>query len=79
MQRRCSMKKESFNMAQKHLCMDCSLALRRFIGGLDGVDSIDVEQGKIVVSFDENEIDREKLKKITTDSIRKLGYDLDEG
>jgi copper chaperone CopZ len=71
------MKKTSFSV-DKNLCVDCSLALRRFIGGLDGVDSIDVEQGKVVVSFDENEIDQEKLTEIARDSIRKLGYDVEE-
>jgi copper chaperone CopZ len=71
------MRKAYFNV-DKNLCIDCSLALRRFIGGLDGVDSIDVEQGKIAVSFDENEMDQEKLSKIAKDSIRKLGYDVEE-
>ncbi len=71
------MKRASFNV-DKNLCIDCSLALRRFIGGLDGVNSIDVEEGKVVVSFDENEIDQEKLSRIAADSIRKLGYDVDE-
>jgi hypothetical protein len=37
-----------------------------------------VEQGKIAVSFDENEIDPAKLSEIARDSIRKLGYDVDE-
>jgi copper chaperone CopZ len=58
----------------KTLCAECSMALRRFIGGMDGVQSIDVEQGKIAVRFDEAEIDEEKVKKITTDSIERLGY-----
>ena len=71
------MKKTYFSV-DKNLCFDCSLALRRFIGGLGGVDSIDVEQGRIAVSFDENEIDLEKLSKIAKDSIRKLGYDVEE-
>ncbi len=71
------MKKTSFRV-EKNLCADCSFALRRFIGGLDGVDSIDVEEGAIVVSFDENEIDQEKLSTIARDSIRKLGYDVEE-
>jgi len=58
----------------KTLCADCSLALRRFIGGMDGVESIDVEQGKIAVKFDEATIDEEKLSKIAQDSIERLGY-----
>ncbi len=71
------MKQSSFGIA-KNLCADCSFALRRFLGGLDGVQTIDVEGGKIVVSYDENAIDTEKLEAITTDSIRKLGYDLEK-
>jgi copper chaperone CopZ len=63
----------------KNFCLDCSLALKRFIGGMEGVDSIDVEQGgKIAVTFDEQEIDEQKLLKITRDSIEKLGYKLEE-
>lgn len=71
------MKVALFNV-EKHLCEECSLALRRFIGGMDGVDSIDVEQGKIAVKFNESQIDEEKLSKITKDSIEKLGYKLEE-
>ncbi len=70
--------KKSYFSVDKNLCADCSFALRRFIGGLDGVESIDVEQGKIAVSFDENRIEPGKLSEITKDSIRKLGYDVDE-
>ena len=62
----------------KHLCEECSLALRRFIGGIDGVESIDAEQGKIAIKFNETEIDEDKLSKITRDSIEKLGYKLEE-
>jgi copper chaperone CopZ len=60
------------------LCADCSMALRRFIGGLDGVGSIDVENGKIAVRFDENAIDEGHLNKITKDSIERLGYRVKE-
>ncbi len=60
------------------LCADCAMALRRFIGGLDGVGSIDVESGRIAVRFDENAIDEARLKKITQDSIERLGYRLTE-
>lgn len=67
------MKVALFNV-EKSLCGECSLALRRFIGGMNGVASVDVEQGKLAVKFDETEIDGEKLKKLTTDSIERLGY-----
>lgn len=67
------MKVALFNV-DKSLCAECSLALRRFIGGMDGVESIDVEQGKIAVKFDEAVIDSERVSKITRDSIDRLGY-----
>jgi hypothetical protein len=54
------------------------MALRRFIGGLDGVGSIDVESGKIAVRFDETAIDEGQLSKITKDSIERLGYRVKE-
>lgn len=62
----------------KRLCDDCSMALKRFIGGLDGVDSIGVESGKIAVTFDESEIDEAQLTKITKDSIERLGYRVED-
>ncbi len=71
------MKVALFNV-EKTLCADCSLALRRFIGGMDGVESIDVESGRIAVKFDDTEIDEEKLKKITRDSIERLGYRVED-
>jgi copper chaperone CopZ len=71
------MKVALFNV-DKTLCAECSLALRRFIGGMDGVESIDAEQGKIAITFNEAEIDEEKLSQITKDSIEKLGYKVEE-
>ncbi len=67
------MKQLLFNVST-NLCLECSLALHRFIGGMDGVESIDVEQGKIAVRFDEQVIGEEKLSKIARDSIERLGY-----
>ena len=61
-----------------NLCAECSLALRRFVGNMDGVESIDVENGKIAVKFDETAIEEETLTKITRDSIDKLGYRIEE-
>lgn len=63
---------------QDSLCDECSMALRRFIGGLDGIHSIDVESGKIAVQFDETEMDEAKLAKIAKDSIERLGYRVEE-
>lgn len=62
----------------KSLCAECGLALRRFVGGMNGVESIDVERGKIIVRFDEMKIPEENITKITRDSVEKLGYKLEE-
>jgi copper chaperone CopZ len=70
--------KVSLYHMDKNLCGECAFALRRFIGGMDGVESINVEQGKIAVKFDETSIDEETLSQITRDSIERLGYRLEE-
>jgi copper chaperone CopZ len=67
----------AFNVG-KSLCEECSLALRRFIGHMNGVESIDVEEGKFFVSFDMAKITEEELRRLTRDSIEKLGYKLIE-
>lgn len=69
------MEKISFNVG-KSFCEECSLALRRFIGKMEGVESIDVEEGKVAVVFDRGKITEEELARITRDSIEKLGYKL---
>lgn len=71
------MKVALFNVSN-NLCGECSLALRRFVGGMDGVESIDVEHGKVAVRFDEKIIKEERITTITKDSIEKLGYRIDE-
>ncbi len=71
------MKVALFNVT-KNICVECSLALRRFIGGMDGVESIDVESGSIAVKFDDTQVDEGNLKKITRDSIERLGYRVED-
>ncbi|MBI4689147.1 MAG: hypothetical protein HY754_02590 [Nitrospirae bacterium] len=63
---------------EKHFCEECSLALRRFIGHMEGVESIDVEEGKIAIAFDDSKVTKEALLGITKDSIERLGYKLEE-
>lgn len=55
-------------------CEECSLALRRFIGHVDGVESVDVKDGKVAIAFDEARISKSELGRITKESIEKLGY-----
>ena len=63
---------------QKRFCGECSLALRRFIGGMDGVNAVDVENGAVAVDFDERTIPEEQVQKLARDSIEKLGYRVEE-
>jgi copper chaperone CopZ len=71
------MKKISLNV-QKEFCDECSLALRRFIGKIDGVNSIDTESGIIVIDFDDSKLTEEHIMKISRESIEKLGYRLND-
>ena len=71
------MKKISLNV-QKEFCDECSLALRRFVGKMDGVNSIGTENGKIVIDFDDSKVTEQYLLKISRESIEKLGYRLDD-
>ena len=63
---------------EKNFCEECSLALRRFIGNMEGVESIAVEEGKVAIAFDEAKITEAELCRITRDNIEKLGYKIEE-
>jgi copper chaperone CopZ len=70
--------KDALFKVDKNICAECSLALRRFLGGMDGMNSIDVQNGKIIVKFDETKVEEENIMKIARSSIERLGYRLDE-
>lgn len=55
-------------------CESCAMALRRFIGGIKGVNSIQVEDGKVTITFDSEKISESKLFEISKDSLEKLGH-----
>jgi len=59
---------------QKEFCEECSLALRRFIGKMEGVKEITTESGMIEIKFDDSIVNSDWLLKITKESIEKLGY-----
>jgi len=63
---------------KKEFCESCSMALRRFIGHMDGVEEVSVENGKLTISFDGEKISETELFKISKDSLEKLGYKLPE-
>lgn len=69
------MKKVSLNV-EKQFCEECSLALRRFIGNMDGVETIEVRKGTIDIDFDPSKITGDELITISKDSLEKLGYRL---
>jgi copper chaperone CopZ len=71
------MGKITFNV-EKNFCDECSLALRRFIGHMEGVESIEVEEGKIAIEFDATKMTGDELARLTRDSMEKLGYKLEE-
>jgi copper chaperone CopZ len=71
------MEKKLFKVEDR-FCDECSLALRRFIGHLEGVESIDVENRMIAVSFNPAKMPEDRLDRITKDSLEKLGYKLIE-
>ncbi len=69
------MTKRSFKVEDR-FCDECALALRRFIGHMEGIESIDVENRMIAVVFDPAKMPEERLDKIATDSLEKLGHKL---
>ena len=70
-----AMEKRLFKVEDR-FCDECMLALRRFIGHMDGVESIDVENKMIAVVFDPFKMPEERLNEITVDSLEKLGHKL---
>ncbi len=69
------MEKHMFKVEDR-FCDECALALRRFIGHENGVESIDVENKMIAVVFDPSKMSGERLDTITKDSLEKLGHKL---
>ena len=69
------MKKISLHV-EKQFCEECSLALRRFVGKMDGVENIEVQSGVIEIDFDASKITGDDLINISKDSLEKLGYRL---
>ena len=55
-------------------CYDCVLALRKFIGSMKGVGSVEVEEGKVAIDFAPSVISEEDIIRLARDSIEKLGY-----
>ncbi len=71
------MRKLLFSIEEK-VCDECALALRRFVGRMNGIESIEVEDRKIAVVFDSARMADDELIRITADSLEKLGHKLTE-
>lgn len=68
------MAKMSFKVDSVY-CYDCVTALKKFIGSLEGIQSIEMEGEEMVdISYDPSVISEEKLRQIIMDSVEKLGF-----
>ena len=56
-------------------CYDCVIALKKFIGSLDGVESIEMDgEYKVDISYDASSISKDKLTRLVGESVDKLGF-----
>ena len=58
------------------LCEESCSALRKFLGGLAGVDSIEVGRAEIDIRYDERTIPDEQVYSMTRSAVEMLGYHL---
>jgi copper chaperone CopZ len=65
-----------FFRVEKQFCGECASALRRFLGGLDGVSSVSVENGMVAVDYDEERARGVDIGQVAKESIERLGYRL---
>jgi copper chaperone CopZ len=66
--------KKIFIPVQKEFCGECSLAIMRFMQKMEGIESVESEEGKVSITFDEAVIGEERVQKIARENIEKLGY-----
>ena len=66
--------KKSLIHVQKEFCAECSLAISRFMRNMEGVESVEAEEGMVAITFDETKTDEDRLRKIVRENIEKLGY-----
>jgi copper chaperone CopZ len=58
-------------------CHDCVLALRKFIGNIKGVQSVDmIGDDRVVIIYEPSHLDLDegRLKQLVLDSSDKLGF-----
>jgi copper chaperone CopZ len=68
--------KKTFIHVQKEFCAECSLALTRFMQNMEGIESVEAEEGTVAVTFDETKIGEDRVEQLVRDNIEKLGYHL---
>jgi copper chaperone CopZ len=62
-------------------CLDCVIALRKFIEHEKGVESVEmIEDDKVVVKYEPSELDytEERLKELVCENVDKLGFKIIE-
>ena len=70
--------KKSLIHVQKEFCAECSLAITRFMRNMEGIESVEAEDGMVAITFDETKTDEDRVKKIAQENIEKLGYKIEE-
>jgi copper chaperone CopZ len=66
----------SFNIGHVY-CYDCIKGVKKFIGGMKGVQSVSVENNNsAVIEYDPSalEVDEKQFKQIARNSIERLGF-----
>lgn len=71
------MKKIHLNV-QREFCAECSLAIMRYMKHMEGVESVVAENGEVVINYDETKADGEKIEKIARESVRTMGYKMED-
>ncbi len=59
-------------------CYECVKAVRKFIGSMEGVLSVDVVNGNIKIDFDEEVLNEDRIRKLVSDTVQRLGYRISE-
>jgi copper chaperone CopZ len=60
-------------------CYDCVLALRKFLGSLDGIQSIEMDgEDKIDISYDTSSFSEGRLTQVVYQSVDKLGFKIEK-
>jgi len=70
--------KRSLIRVQKEFCAECSLAIMHFMRNMEGIESVESEEGIVAITFDETKTDEDSVKRIAQENIEKLGYRIEE-